>query len=172
AAAAPRGTFTLEPGDSPVLLISAGVGATPVLAMLHALAGGAGSGREVWWLHGARNGAQEPFAAESRSLLARLPGGHRHVCYSRPGPGDAEGRDYQTPGRLSASVLTALDLPRDAQAYICGPAAFMADVSAGLAGLGIGRVHTEIFGATPGSTPGIAAAAAKPPHPPGTPGDG
>jgi ferredoxin-NADP reductase/MOSC domain-containing protein YiiM len=171
-AAAPRGTFTLEPGAAPVLLISAGVGATPVLAMLHTLAG-AGSGREVWWLHGARSGAEEPFAAESRSLLARLPGGHRHVCYSRPGPGDAEGRDYQTHGRLSASVLAGLGLPRDAQAYICGPAAFMADVSASLAGLGIEQVHTEIFGAAPGSTPGIAAVPAKPPHlPEGTPGDG
>src|SRR5215475_13325561 len=58
-AAAPRGTFILQPGDSPVLLISAGVGATPVLAMLHALAG-TRSGRDVWWLHGARNRVEEP----------------------------------------------------------------------------------------------------------------
>jgi len=171
-AAAPRGTFVLEPGDSPVLLISAGVGATPVLAMLHALAG-TRSGREVWWLHGARGRAEEPFAAESRSLLARLASGHRHICYSRAGPDDVEGRDYQTEGRLSAPVLAALDLPRDAQAYICGPAAFMADVSAALAGLGIGRVHTEIFGAAPAQTPGISAATMRPPHPPpGAPGDG
>src|SRR5215471_3788628 len=103
-AAAPRGTFILQPGTAPVLLISAGVGATPVLAMLHALAD-AGSARDVWWLHGARNRAEEPFAAESRLLLARLASGHRHVSYSRPGPGDAEGRDYQAEGRLSASVL-------------------------------------------------------------------
>ena len=171
-AAAPRGTFILEPGESPVLLISAGVGATPVLAMLHALAG-TRSSRDVWWLHGARNRAEEPFAAESRSLLARLARGHRHICYSRPGPGDTEGRDYQTEGRISAPVLAALDLPRDAEAYVCGPAAFMAEVSAALAGMGIGRVHTEIFGAAPALTPGIAAAAARPPHrPPGEPGGG
>jgi ferredoxin-NADP reductase/MOSC domain-containing protein YiiM len=170
--AAPRGTFVLQPGDSPVLLISAGVGATPVLAMLHALAD-TRSGREVWWLHSARNRAEEPFAAESRSLLARLPRGHRHICFSRPGPDDAEGRDYQTGGRLSASVLAALDLPRDAQAYVCGPAAFMADVSAALAGTGIAGVRTEIFGAAPAQTPGIAAAAARPPHPPpGAPDEG
>ncbi len=166
--AAPRGTFVLRPGEAPVLLISAGIGATPVLAMLHALAA-AGSGRDIWWLHGARSRAGEPFAAESRSLVESLASGHRHVCYSRPGPGDVQGRDYQTPGRLSASVLAALGLPPDADAYICGPAAFMAETSAALGGLGIdgGRVHTEIFGATPAVTPGIAAAAAaRPPHPP------
>ena len=173
-AAAPRGTFILRPGAAPVLLISAGVGATPVLAMLHALAA-AGSGRDIWWLHGARSRAEEPFAAESRSLLAALASGHRHICYSRPGPGDAQGPDYQTAGRLSPGVLAALDLPRDADAYICGPAAFMTEVSAALAGLGVdgGRVRTEIFGAAPSQTPGIAAAAARPPHPPaGGPGDG
>jgi ferredoxin-NADP reductase/MOSC domain-containing protein YiiM len=170
--AAPRGTFVLQPGDSPVLLISAGVGATPVLAMLHALAD-TRSGRDVWWLHGARNLAEEPFAAESRSLVAQLASGHRHICFSRPGPDDAEGHDYQTRGRLSASVLASLDLPRDAEAYLCGPAAFMADVSAALAAAGIDRVRTEIFGAAPSQTPGIAAAAARPPHPPqGALGDG
>jgi ferredoxin-NADP reductase/MOSC domain-containing protein YiiM len=170
--AAPRGTFILRPGTSPVLLISAGVGATPVLAMLHALAA-AGSGREIWWLYGARSRAEEPFAAESRSLLAGLPGARRHVCYSHPDPGDVQGRDYDERGRLSAAVLTALGLPRDADAYLCGPAGFMADTSAALAGLGITRVHSEIFGAAPASTPGIAAAPARPPHPPaGAPGDG
>jgi ferredoxin-NADP reductase/MOSC domain-containing protein YiiM len=171
-AAAPRGTFILQPGDAPVLLISAGVGATPVLAMLHALAD-ARSDRDVWWLHGARSRAEEPFAEESRSLLGRLPRGHRHICYTRPGPGDAEGRDYQTEGRISAPLLAGLDLPRGADAYVCGPAAFMADVSAALAAMGIDRVHTEIFGAAPGITPGIVAAPVRPPHPPqGEPGTG
>ena len=169
-AAAPRGTFILQPGETPVLLISAGVGATPVLAMLHALAG---TGRDVWWLHGARSRAEEPFAAEARSLLAGMASGHRHICYSRPAAGDVEGRDYQTRGHLSASVLAGLGLPRDADAYICGPAAFMTEMSAALAGLGIGRVRTEIFGAAPAQTPGIAPVAARPPHPPADePADG
>ena len=173
-AAAPRGTFILQPGTAPVLLISAGVGATPVLAMLHALAA-AGSRRDIWWLHGARSRAAEPFAAESRSLVAALASGHRHICYSHPGPQDVQGRDYQTAGRLSPGVLAALDLPGDADAYLCGPPGFMAEVSAALAGLGVDgtRVHTEIFGAMPSQTPGIAAPAARPPHPPaGAPGDG
>ncbi|HEV8276205.1 MAG TPA: MOSC domain-containing protein [Streptosporangiaceae bacterium] len=172
-AAAPRGSFILQPGERPVLLISAGVGATPVLAMLHALAA-AGSGREVWWLHGARSRAAEPFAAEARSLVAAMARGHLHVCYSRPGAGDTEGRDYQTRGRLSAPVLTELALPRSADAYICGPAAFMAEVSAALVGLGVSgaRIRTEIFGTAAALAPGIAPAAARPPHPPagGPPG--
>jgi ferredoxin-NADP reductase/MOSC domain-containing protein YiiM len=173
-AAAPRGSFILRPGAAPVLLISAGVGATPVLAMLYALATVAPE-REIWWLHSARSRAQEPFAAESRAMLAALPRGHRHICYSHPGPGDVRGRDYQTQGRLTAEVLAELSLPRDAEAYICGPAAFMADVSAALVAIGVdgGRVRTEIFGAAPSQTPGIAAAAARPPHPPaGAPGAG
>jgi ferredoxin-NADP reductase/MOSC domain-containing protein YiiM len=172
--AAPRGTFTLRDGTGPVLLVSAGVGATPVLAMLHALAA-AGSGRDVWWLHGARSRAEEPFAAESRSLLAGLRSGHRYVCYSRPGAADVQGRDYQAAGRLTADVLAGLGLPRDADAYLCGPAAFMAEVSAALGGLGLraAGVHTEIFGAAPSSTPGIAAVPVRPPHlPPGEPGAG
>ena len=173
-AAAPRGTFVLQPGDRPVLLISAGVGATPVLAMLHALAAG-GSDRDVWWLHGARSRAEEPFSEESRSLLARLARGHRYVCFSRPGPGEVLGRDYQTAGRLSAPLLAGLGLPRDADAYICGPAAFMAEMSAALVDLGVdgSRVHTEIFGAAPAQTPGIASADTRAPHSPSGPsGDG
>jgi ferredoxin-NADP reductase/MOSC domain-containing protein YiiM len=169
-AAAPRGTFTLRPGPAPVLLISAGVGATPVLAMLHALAA-ARSDRDIWWLHGARDRADEPFAAESRALLAALPRAHRHICYSRPGPDDVQGRDYDTAGRLTAPVLAALDLPRDAEAYLCGPAAFMAEVSAALAagGLAATRIRTEVFGPGPAQTPGIAPVAARRPHPPADP---
>jgi ferredoxin-NADP reductase len=142
--------------------------------MLHALAADR-SAREIWWLHGARNRAEEPFAAESRTLIEALPSGHRHICYSRPCPRDAAGRDYQTAGRLSPAVLAGLNLPRDADAYICGPAAFMTEVSAALAGLGVDgtRIRTEIFGAAPAQTPGIAAAAGRLPHPPaGQPGEG
>src|SRR3954467_11352302 len=171
-AAAPRGTFVLRQAETPVLLMIAGVGVSPVLAMLHALAAG-GSTRDVWWLHGARSLADEPFAAESRSLLAGLPHGHRHVCYSRPAPGDVQGRDYQTQGRLSAAVLATLDLPQDADAYICGPTGFMAEMSAALEDLGIdrSRVRTEIFGSAPPQTPGIAVAATRPHPPVGEPGD-
>jgi ferredoxin-NADP reductase len=169
-AAAPRGSFTLRPADSPVLLISAGVGATPVLAMLHALAA-AGTTRQVWWLHAARNGAEHPFAAESQTLLARLPNAHAHVCYSRPEPADRPGHDYHRAGRLSAATLADLGLPRDAETYLCGPTGFIRDVSAALVALGLagGRIHTEIFGPESASTPGIAPAPTRPPHPPAGP---
>ena len=82
---APRGNFTLRPGEAPVVLLSAGVGATPVMAMLHALAAEA-SRREVWWVYGARSGREHPFAEEVRSLLKAMARGHGYVCYSSPEP--------------------------------------------------------------------------------------
>ncbi len=100
--AAPRGTFILDQANAPVLLISAGIGATPVLAMLHALATEHAE-REIWWLHGARNGREHCFAAEARTLLAALPNAHGHVYYSRPDPSDLEGRDFDSAGRLTAA---------------------------------------------------------------------
>jgi ferredoxin-NADP reductase/MOSC domain-containing protein YiiM/ferredoxin len=172
--AAPRGTFILDSTDAPVLLISAGIGATPVLAMLHALAT-EHTEREVWWLQGARSSRDHSFAAEARALLASLPNVHTHVCYSRPGTDDREGRDFQSAGRLTASRLVELSPPRDAEAYLCGPIPFMDEISAGLAAMGIDapRIHTEPFGPAPGLTPGIAATPARAPHPPaGQPGTG
>jgi ferredoxin-NADP reductase/MOSC domain-containing protein YiiM/ferredoxin len=172
--AAPRGTFILDETHAPVLLISAGIGATPVLAMLQALTQ-EHSHREIWWLNGARNGREHPFAAEARVLLGSLPNAQSHVCYSRPGPDDLEGRDFDTAGRLTASLLADLKPPGDGEAYICGPTAFMDDISAGLAALGFqaSRIHTEPFGPAPSQTPGIAATPARAPHPPaGRPGDG
>ena len=172
--AAPRGTFILGTTDAPVLLISAGIGATPVLAMLQALAQER-SDREIWWLHGARSRRDHAFAAEARALVASLPNVRSRVCYSRPGAKDREGGDFDSPGRLTASVLGELDPPRDAEAYLCGPAPFMDDMSAGLSAMGIdpARIHTEPFGPATGLTPGIAASPARRPHPPaGEPGDG
>jgi ferredoxin-NADP reductase/MOSC domain-containing protein YiiM/ferredoxin len=172
--AAPRGTFILDATEAPVLLISAGIGATPALAMLQALVE-ARSGREVWWLHGARSGREHSFAAESRTLLASLSHVHTCVYYSRPGPHDVEGRDFDSVGRLSGSLLAELDPPRNAEAYLCGPAPFMEEISAAMAAIGLAasRIHTEPFGPAPGMTPGIAATRARTPHrPPGQPGNG
>jgi ferredoxin-NADP reductase/MOSC domain-containing protein YiiM len=164
---APRGGFTLQPGDGPVVFLSAGIGATPVLAMLHALAA-AKSPRQVWWLHGARDRGEHPFAEEVRAALKVLPGAHSHIRYSAPGAGDRLGVDFDAPGRLGAPILAELGVPRDADFYLCGPAAFMADLPAGLAAWGISpnRIHTEVFGAGPALTPGITATLRKPPHPP------
>ena len=172
--AAPRGTFILSRTHAPVLLISAGIGAAPVLAMLHALAHER-SEREIWWLHGARSSREHSFAAEVRTLLASLPNIRSHVCYSQPAPSDVKGRDFDSPGRLTAALLADLEPPRDADAYLCGPTPFMAEISAGLAAIGLdtARIHTEPFGPAPSQTPGIAATPVRPPHPPpGQPGSG
>jgi ferredoxin-NADP reductase len=172
--AAPRGTFILKQDQSPVLLISAGIGVTPVLAMLHALAA-EHSDREIWWLHGTRSSRDHSFAAEAGELLASLPNMRARVYYSGPGPDDLEGRDFNSKGRLSASMLAELEPPRDSEAYLCGPIPFMDEISAGLAAIGLdaSRIHTEPFGPAPGLTPGIAASAARTPHlPPGEPGAG
>ncbi len=160
--AAPRGDFTLGGGTGPVLLISAGIGLTPVLAMLHELAA-RHSEREVWWIHGARGPQEHPLAAEAHALLASLPNAREHVFYSA------------TVGRLSKDKLLALDIPAEASAYICGPASFMTDMRDALsaAGLDPGRIHTELFGALPSINPGLTGQASRPPHqPPGPAGTG
>jgi ferredoxin-NADP reductase/MOSC domain-containing protein YiiM len=174
--AAPRGTFFLDGGTSPVVLVSAGVGVTPVLSMLYALAE-QDSARPVWWVHGARNGSEHAFADESRDLLRRLPGSGAHIAYSRPDDTDRRGVDYATAGRLSAELIGGLGLPHDAEAYLCGPAEFMADLGSALAehGLDPARIHVETFGAEGSLHPGVVPpdSAAPVPHPPpGRPGSG
>jgi ferredoxin-NADP reductase/MOSC domain-containing protein YiiM/ferredoxin len=171
---AARGSFTLRPGERPVVLLSAGIGVTPVLAMLHALAAEA-SAREVWWLHGSRNGREHPFAAEARALIATLAHRHSHICYSAPDPKDRPGVDFDTAGHLDLQVIEKLNVPRDGDFYICGPASFMGSLTAGLAASGVAaeRINTELFGAKPSVTPGIAPSPRRPPHvPPGPAGQG
>jgi ferredoxin-NADP reductase/MOSC domain-containing protein YiiM len=173
-ASAARGDFTLRPGDTPVVLLSAGIGVTPVLAMLHALAAEA-STREIWWLYGTRNGREHPFAEETRGLLKALAHHHSHIRYSSPDPQDRVNIDFDAPGHLNTRVLGELNLPRNGDFYICGPSTFMSDLTAGLKELGVApdRIHAEIFGAGPSITPGIATAPRQPPHlPAGAPGSG
>ena len=165
-ASAARGSFTLGAGDAPVVLLSAGIGATPVLAMLHALAAEA-SPREVWWLHGARDRREHPFAEETRTLLKALTHGHSHIRYSSPDPEDRPGVDFDARGRLDMRVLQELGVPRNGDFYICGPSAFMNDLTAGLCSLGHRRrvASTPRFSAHgPSNTPGVAASPRRPPH--------
>ena len=171
---APRGSFTLQSGDRPIVLLSAGVGATPVLSMLHALAAEK-STRQVWWLFGARNRSDHPFAQESRDLVQLLPHYRSRILYSRPGSDDRLGFDFDATGRLAVPVLDELGVSRDADFYLCGPTAFLDDLSAGLAAWGVAanRVHKEIFGPGKSMTPGISAKPAGPVHAPAGPaGDG
>ena len=173
-ASAARGSFTLRSGDTPVVLLSAGIGLTPVLAMLHALAAEA-STREIWWLYGTRNGREHPFSGETRGLLKALAHHHSHICYSSPDREDRPNVDFDAAGRLNTRVLRELDLPRNGDFYVCGPSTFISDLTAGLAELGVARdrIHIEMFGAGPSRTPGIAAAPHRPPHlPAGLAGSG
>lgn len=164
---APRGSFTLRSGASPVVLLSAGIGATPVIAMLHTLAAAA-SPRDVWWIHITRNGREHAFAQEAHTLIKALARGHIHIRYTAPDPEDQLGVAFDARGRLNAAMLQDLGVPRDADFFISGPTAFMSDLTAGLAAWGIAanRIHTELFGAGPSSTPGIATAPPVPPHVP------
>jgi ferredoxin-NADP reductase/MOSC domain-containing protein YiiM len=163
----PRGAFTLKRGDLSVVLLSAGVGITPVMAMLHALAA-EGSRRPVWWIHGARNRLDHTFAQEARDLLARLPDARSHVQYSQPNGTDRLGLDFDAAGRVSVNVLEELGVPRDSDFYLCGPQAFLDDLTAGLDCWGVvhERIHTEIFGSGKPITPGVAEAPRRLPHAP------
>jgi len=162
-AAAPRGDFYLVDGSNPVVLISAGIGITPVLAMLHTLSA-ARSTRDIWWLHATRNRETQAFAAEVTALIKSLPHARQLVFYT------------QTQGRIDRPTIAALGLPADATAYLCGPTQFMTDMRDALAATGLdpARIHSELFGALPPINPGIVdGTPRKPPHPPaGTSGTG
>jgi MOSC domain-containing protein YiiM/ferredoxin-NADP reductase len=163
----PRGNFVLQSGEGPVMLLSAGIGATPVLAMLHALAASA-TPREVWWLHGARNGKSHSFAAEVRQLLDRLARGRSHIWYSAPATEDRRGEDYDGTGRMGMKALEQLAIPRDGDFYMCGPSTFLDDLRAGLTAWGVpqDRIHHEVFSGGPSLTPGMSASTVRAPHQP------
>ncbi len=163
----PRGSFILQIGERPVVLLSAGIGATPVLAMLQALAA-ARSTRQVLWLHAARDGEHHPFAAEVRRLMLALPHGRSYVCYSRPDSGDKLGEDIDAPGHFSRSVFDQAAVPPAADVYLCGPNGFMGDMKEALASFGVApdRIHVEIFNGGDAMTPGIFGAATRIPHVP------
>jgi len=170
---APRGSFTLRPGQNPVVLLSAGVGATPVMSMLHSLAADK-SQREIWWVYGARNSVDHPFAEESRSLLKQLSRGRGYFVYSRPAAIDKAGADFDAPGHIDAALLERIGVSRNSDFYLCGPTSFLQNMRDGLRNWGVlgGNVHTEIFGALESITPGMAQVVHTPHPPQGPPGSG
>jgi ferredoxin-NADP reductase len=170
---APRGSFTLHPGDNPVVLLSAGVGATPMISMLHALAAEK-SEREIWWIYGARNSVDHPFAGESRSLLQQLTRGRSYIVYSRPAATDQLGLDYDAAGHIDRALLEEIGVSRDSDFYLCGPSTFLENMRDGLRTWGVlaGNVRTEIFGALEGITPGMARVGHTSHPPQGPPGSG
>jgi ferredoxin-NADP reductase len=150
----PAGAFTVgaQTVERPLVLLSAGIGATPLLAMLEALAAER-STREVWWVHTARDGAEHVFRQEARAHLAWLARGYAHVRYTRPRPEDRLGRDHDAVGRLTAAELRAIGVPLDAEVRLCGPTGFVADLTRQLVELGADpeRIRSESFGGAGGA---------------------
>lgn len=152
----PRGSFTLRQEGRSVVLLSAGIGVTPVLAMLHALATSE-SKRSVFWLHQARDRRHHPFAVEVRNLIAQLPHGRSYVCYSQPGLHDQSAEGFDEAGHLSRAVFERVGVSAEAVVYLCGPDRFMADMKEALSMHGVAREHifVELFNGSESMMPGV-----------------
>ena len=170
---APRGSFTLLASQEPVVLLSAGVGATPVMSMLHSLAAEK-SEQEIWWIYGARNRAEHPFAEESRSLLKQLSRGRAYIVYSKPAAIDRVGTDFDAAGHIDAALMEKIGVSQSSDFYLCGPPSFLQNMRDGLRSWGVvaANVHMEIFGSLEAITPGMAQVVHIPHLPQGPPGSG
>jgi len=155
------------------VLLSAGVGATPVMSMLHALAR-EGSQRQVWWIYGAHNRASHPFAEESRSLLRQLSHGRSYIVYSRPGAKDQLEMDFDLAGHVESTLLQRIGVSPNSDFYLCGPLSLLRNMRDGLRNWGVlaKHVHMEIFGALESIAPGVQRADRTPHQPHGLPGRG
>lgn len=143
---APRGNFILSDSDSPVVLLSAGVGITPMLGMLHALSISEAQ-RKVYWIHSAQDSDHHSFAAEVKSLISKMTASSSVSLYSRPLAADLQERNYDIKGRLTSDIIQQLDLHANSECYICGPAGYTRDLTDWLVQNGINREHifTELF---------------------------
>ncbi|NNE22352.1 MAG: hypothetical protein HKN11_07045 [Rhizobiales bacterium] len=143
----PAGDFMMTCNVCPLVLVSAGVGVTPMMSILHAVAAG-DSGQPVWFVHGARDGRHHPLANEVRDLADNNPNINLHVAYSRPGSGDTPGLDYHSEGRVDGALLADLVESADAHYFLSGPTRFMADIQASLEQQNVpaDRIHFESFG--------------------------
>jgi ferredoxin-NADP reductase/predicted pyridoxine 5'-phosphate oxidase superfamily flavin-nucleotide-binding protein len=151
-AMAPRGKFTLdECSVRPVVLLSAGVGITPMISMLEQLVANSekcGCERPVWFIHGARNGAEHAFAARARDLAEQCERVRAHFRYSRPAAGEKQGVHFDSAGHVDIDLLKALLPFDDYDFYLCGPTPFMRSMYEGLKSLSLSdpRIHYEFFG--------------------------
>ncbi|WP_298850321.1 pyridoxamine 5'-phosphate oxidase family protein [uncultured Ruegeria sp.] len=143
----PAGDFVMTCDRCPLVLVSAGVGVTPMMSILHKVADER-SNRPVWFIHGVRDGQHHPLAGEVRDLAARRSGITTHVVYSQPTPEDEIGVDYVSHGRVDGTLLAKLIDDASAHYFLCGPVGFMAEIQADLERRGISpeHIHTESFG--------------------------
>jgi len=131
-AKAPRGKFYLNSkSENPVVLLSAGVGITPLISMLNTIVE-SGSNREVWFIHGARNSAEHAMGDHIRKVTEENDNVHVHVAYSKPLKEDLEGRDYYSKGYVDIELLKKVLPGNEAEFYLCGPPAFMKSLFNGL----------------------------------------
>ncbi|WP_280338143.1 hypothetical protein [Salinicola acroporae] len=133
----------------PLVLVSAGVGITPMLSMLHSVVAKAENERPpVWFVHATRNGGTHAFRAEVGALVAKADNVKRRIFYSAPRPNDTAGVDYDIQGRVTPDDLLELGAGADASYLLCGPARFLAEISAGLEARGVeaDRIDFETFG--------------------------
>ncbi|MGJ7881001.1 globin domain-containing protein [Streptomyces rochei] len=137
---APFGDLALDEGDGPLLLASAGIGVTPVLAMLDHLAA-TGSTRPVTVVHADRGPADHAHRQEQLDLVRALPGARLHLWYEEPG-------DTAPEASAGRADVSGLDLPAGLTAYLCGPVPFMRAVRGDLLRRGVPAhaVHYEVFG--------------------------
>lgn len=146
--AAPAGDFFLDAeGSNPVVLVSGGVGLTPMMSMLETVAG-SGRNRPVWYVHAALNGRVHAMGDHARALAAKASAARVETFYAAPEAGDRQGVDYDRVGLITAEWL-AENTPRsEATYYLCGPKPFLRDLVNGLLRLGVPaeRVKYEFFG--------------------------
>ncbi len=143
----PDGRFVLDAGAArPVVLLSGGVGLTPLVAMAHALA--REGRRRTHFIHACENGRAHALSREMRQLSRTAPNLHLHVCYRNPDASDELGRDYDSEGLITPALLQALLPLDDYDFYLCGPGPFMQSVFTQLVELGVReeRIRYEFFG--------------------------
>ncbi len=145
-ARAPTGEFILGNHGRPVVLLSAGIGVTPMVSMLHAITSEP-SDRAVHFLHSARDGKHHALAGEVSEIVKQHSNVTARIAYSQPLEDDVQGRDYDVSGRIDTDFIRAAVNEPDAEYYLCGPATFLAAMSDSLSDLGIGedRIHIEQF---------------------------
>lgn len=145
---APGGGFFLDMDrEMPIVLISGGVGITPMLSMVNAVVG-AGSQREIWFFHGARNSEDHIMKEAMEELAAKHANVKLHVCYSRPLAADKPGRDYLHNERVSVELFKRMLPSNNFDYYMCGPGPMMSSVVEGLEQWGVPDKHIfyEAFG--------------------------
>ncbi|MGI9405122.1 MAG: pyridoxamine 5'-phosphate oxidase family protein [Hyphomicrobiaceae bacterium] len=143
----PAGDFMMTCNICPLVLVSAGVGVTPMMSILHAVAAEGGE-RPVWFVHGARDALHHPLADEVRDIAASHGNINTHIAYSRPRPEDVVGKHYNSEGRIDGSLLARLVQNPNAHYFLCGPTQFMSDIQDALEHQNVpsDQIHTETFG--------------------------